>query len=136
MLNSPLHSYLLAEAFGLYLVIMSVILLSRENYYRKLMTQEPHYPSLLSCSLSLLISIFLLLIHNLWGLHPRLVVTLVCWLYFIRNILLIAYPEWVFKVIRQICVGKMYYLTLFMMATAGVLLLIRGSFIFFALIHP
>ena len=135
MLNSPLHSYLLAEAFGLYFVIISIVLLSRENYYRKLMTQEPRYPSLLSCSLSLFLSIFLVLVHNLWVAQPRVIVTLVCWGYLLRNVLLIAYPELLFGLTRKICTGKLYYLGLFAMAALGILLLIRGSFLFFALMH-
>ncbi len=136
MLNSPLHSYLLAEVFGLYFIIMSIVLLSRENYYRKLMVQEPRYPSLLSCSLSLFISIFLVLIHNLWVMQPRVLVTIVCWCYLLCNVLLIAYPEWVFKCTRQVCMSKMYYVVLFCMAMSGVILLIRGTFLFLALMRP
>lgn len=132
MLNSPLHSYLLAEAFGLYFIIMSIVLLSRENYYRKLMTQTPRYPSLLSCSLSLFISILLVLVHNLWVAEPRVIVTVVCWAFLLRNVMLIAYPEWVFGAIRKVCAGKMYYFILFVMAALGVILLLRGSVLFFS----
>lgn len=135
MLNSPLYTYLLAEAFGLYFIIMSIILLSRENYYRKLMTKEPHYPSLLSCSLSLFLSILLVLIHNFWALQPRLLVTLVCWAYLIRNVLLIAYPERFFGALRRVCMGKTYYLALLGMAVLGIILLVRGSMLFVAFVR-
>ncbi len=135
MLNSPLHTYLLAEAFGLYFIIMSIILLSRENYYRKLMTKESHYPSFLSCSLSLFVSIILVLIHNFWVWQPRLLVTLVCWAYLLRNVLLIAYPERFLAFIRRICMSKTYYLMLLGMAILGTILLVRGSMLFVAFVR-
>lgn len=136
MLGSPLHSYLLAQAFGLYFIILSIIFLSRENYYRQVLQQQP-YPSFLSCSLSLFISIFLILIHNIWVFAPRVMVTIVCWAFFLRTILLISYPEYMSAWIKKICAGRGYYVGLGLMGLLGILMLTRGTMLFVALKgHP
>lgn len=132
MLGSPLHTYLLAQAFGLYFIILAIIFASRENYYRKMLQEQP-YPSFLSCSLSLFISILLVLVHNIWVFAPRVVVTLVCWGFFIRTILLISYPEYMSALIRKLCTGKGYYIGLALVGLLGIILLARGTMLFVAL---
>lgn len=137
MIHSPLHSYILAEGFGLYFIIFSIILLSRENYYRQRMAESIEYPSLLTCSLSLFISILLVLIHNLWVPDPRVIVTIICWIFLTRNILLIACPERMAMIVRKMCQGRSYYVWLGSLSIFGILLLTRGSYLmmFYQLHH-
>lgn len=130
MLSSSLHSYLLAEAFGLYLVIVSIILLSRENYYRNRIMQAPTYPSFLSCSIALFIGIFLVLIHNIWVLQPRVVVTILCWAFLIRAVLLLSAPEQMFMITRKLCTGKSYYFVVLFMAILGIWLMGKSSYLY------
>jgi len=130
MIGSPFQSYLFAQAFGLYFVIMAVILLSRKNYYRNRLMQKPTYPSLLSCSLSLFIAILFVLLHNIWVMQPKVYVTLVCWLFLIRSILWLSIPERMFAFSKKIYSGKGYYLLIAFMLFMGVMLMAKGSYLY------
>lgn len=130
MLSSNLHTYLLAQGFGLYFFIMAIILFSRREYYRVKLVQESSYPSVLSCSLLLFVGIFLVLLHNEWVLLPRVMVTVVCWTFLIRAVLLLAAPERMLAINRKICMGKGYYVCILIMGVLGVLLMTRGIYLY------
>ncbi len=67
MFGSTLQSFLLAQMFGLYLVIQAIILLSRASYYRALVAsvKNPGFAIWAASSITLMLGIFLVLIHNL-----------------------------------------------------------------------
>jgi hypothetical protein len=134
MIGSTFQSYLFAQAFGLYFVIMAVMLLSRENYYRNKLTQEPSYPSFLSCSLALFISILLVLLHNVWVFQPRVAVTIVCWLFLIRSVLWLSMPERMFELTKKVCLGKRYYVLIILMMLVGIAMMVRGSYLYVMII--
>ena len=131
-MDIPLHSYVLSQTFGLYLIILPFIFSYRPNFYR-LVLKNQGYPSFLSCSISLLISIMLVFSHNIWILGSPLIVTLLCWIFLIRTILWIAYPDYMYTAMSKLSSGKGYYVSLILMAGLGVFLLFNGTMRFITL---
>ena len=132
MFDSPLYSFLLAQIFGLYLVIQAVILLSRASYYRALMAsiKDPGFAIFAVSSIRLILGIVLVLIHNRWVIGPVVYVTMMCWLVLIKSVLWLASPERMLALSKKICAGNMYYPTILCMAVAGALFMVRGFFVF------
>ena len=132
MFDSPLYSFLLAQIFGLYLVIQAVILLSRASYYRALMVsiKETSLAIFAVSSIRLILGIVLVLIHNRWVMGPVVYVTMMCWLVLIKSVLWLAAPERMLALSKKICAGNMYYPIILCAAVAGVLFMVRGFFVF------
>ena len=89
-------SFLYANLIGTYFILISVIFLSRRVYYQTLMMEsKPSAFSFMTIGLVLIfLGILFIHYHNIWLLKPRLIITLMCWLVFIKGIILVMFPEW------------------------------------------
>ena len=130
--NSSVESFLLAQTFGLYMTIQAIILLSRASYYRELIAKmkEPGFASLVGCSITLMLGIFLVLIHNVWVMHPRVMVTVVCWIILIKSILWLAAPERMLNIAKRACAGKGYHIAVVLMGCFGLSLISKGFYVY------
>lgn len=132
MLGSHLHSFLLSQLFGLYFVIISIVFLSRADYYKKLIAKvkAPDIAVMMHSALCLFLSIVLVVVHNIWVLQPRVLVTILCWLFLIRSVCWLVAPEFMLERIKKIWAGKThYYLSVFFLFF-GMYLMTRGFYIF------
>jgi len=137
MFDSYIESLFLAELFGLYLVILSLVFLSRADHYRTIIlnTAEDSYFHLLSRSISLFIGIILVLAHNKWVMQPRVFVTIGCWLFLLKAILWLAAPEKMLYFLRKLCAGRGFYYLAVAFGVIGVMLIIRGFHFFLIKAH-
>lgn len=128
MINSMLHSFILAQIFGLYFIIIAVIMMSRVAFYRKFIQnlQSDSAVVIVSGTMGLLLGLFLIDIHNIWVMKPRVFVTIVCWLIFIKSLLLLAMPEELLAWSRKVSAGMGYYFIVIFMAIFGIILLARS----------
>lgn len=132
MIGSHLHSFLLSQVFGLYFVIISVIFLSRASYYKNLMAKAkgPGIDVMINGLLFLLISLFFVVMHNIWTLHPRVAVTVVCWFFFIRSVLWLSAPTRMFNFVKKIWAGNAHRYMFTLLFLFGIYFMTRGFYLF------
>ena len=132
MLGSPMTSFVLSQFFGLYLLIVAIIMISRVHAYRRMAQKmDPESGTLVLVGLiGLLLGLFFVGIHNVWIFNPILIVTLLCWLTLMCSILLLSTPERMVDMIKRVFRGSGYYVLITVMALLGFVLLIRGVYLY------
>lgn len=131
MFGPLFHSYVLAQVFGLYFVIMAIIMLSRVSYYRELIATliQPTVGMMVGTSFGLLLGLLLIIVHNIWVLEPRVIITLIGWLIVIKSILWLAVPEAMVRLSKQVYSGSGYYFTCGVMLLIGIFLMTKGFYL-------
>jgi hypothetical protein len=132
MIGSPLHSFIFAQVFGLYFVTIAIILISRADYYKALVKKLKAPPSgiAMTASLSLFVSLFLVVMHNIWILGPRVYITIICWFFLLKSVLWLAAPERMLGLIKKMWAGKGHYVVCVLMIIVGMYMMIRGFYLF------
>ena len=129
MLNSSqVQSFVLSQIFGLYLIIMGILLYSRVDYFRQLVRNlKPHDSIIfLAASMGLFFGLCLVNFHNVWEFKPRVVITLICWYVLIKSLVWLAMPEEVLAYTQKIFAGSRYYWFTGTVMAVGVVLVGRG----------
>ncbi|BCA94993.1 hypothetical protein TUM19329_13540 [Legionella antarctica] len=131
-----LHSLFLAQAIGLYLVIIAIIMVARGSYYQNLLS---HYKGdssviVLAASLGLILGVILIIIHNIWVWDTEILITFIAWFLLIKSILWLSLPEYMVHVTKKMNSGWGYYVIPIISAIIGVLLMAYG-FYKYQLIH-
>ncbi|HLF67531.1 MAG TPA: hypothetical protein VI522_07945 [Gammaproteobacteria bacterium] len=82
-------SLLLAKFFAIYFLVVSLPLLFATDSFRERGKSLFDHPGamLLASIFTLILGIFLILVHNIWTQDWRLLVTILCWLTFIKGTL-------------------------------------------------
>lgn len=132
MIGSQLHTFLFSQVFGLYFVILAIIFLSRAEYYRAMIPKlkAPAPGTAMIASLSLFIGLILVTVHNIWVFQPRVLVTILCWLFLIKSILWLAAPERMLKIAQKMWSSNGHYFCSVTMLVVGVFMMIRGFYLF------
>ena len=130
MFSTLFHSVILAQFLGLAMVITSIILLSRAQFYRDMLksTKPDSGAVCLSSYVGLLLGIFLVVVHNLWVPGFRTVVTVICWIILIRSILWLSFPEKSLELTKKVFAGPMFYVTYVIIFLVGIFLVARGFY--------
>jgi len=125
------HSFLLAQLFGLYMVIMAIILLCRVRFYRSLVAGMSAQSGglIISASFGLMLGLFLVLIHNFWVMEPRVVITVVAWFILIKSILWLSLPEQMLVMSQKLYSGVGYYIVVLFLAIVGIFLMTKGFYL-------
>ena len=94
MTPSIYQSFLYAHFIGLFLVILSLVILFRLQFYVNVFkTAQLTAFSMFTWGVVLiLVGMILVNFHNVWLLKPRLVVTLLVWSILIKGIFLVVFP--------------------------------------------
>mgnify|MGYP005674654175 CR=1 FL=1 len=132
MLGSHLHSFLFSQVFGLYFVIMSIILISRADYYKALIAKikAPDLTIMMISALCVFIGLFFVVMHNIWEFKPRVIVTIMCWLFVIKSVLWLTSPERMLKLLKKMWKGKGHVVICTIMLFVGIYLMARGFYLF------
>jgi|GEM_PF-6169827 len=128
----PLQTFVLSQVFGLFLLIMALILFARANYYRALIQQmkTPGLGTVPIASLGLLIGLFLIIIHTEWVFAPRVVITILCWLLTINCVAWLLEPARMLNLIKRVCVGKGYYIMIALMGFLSIQMIARAFYLY------
>jgi len=88
-------SIFLAQALGLYLLIVGFSLIINASRIKPLLIQIIDNPALLFVSgfMALIIGIALVVSHNLWVADWRVLITITAWLAFLKGIVRIVFPQ-------------------------------------------
>ena len=132
MLGTPLTSFVLSQFFGLYLLIVGIIMLSRVNAYRRMAQKmKPQSGTIVLAGLiGLFFGMIFIGIHNIWNVTPMVVVTLICWLVFIVSLLFLATPERMVALIRKLFLSSGYYVLIAVIVILGTTFLVRGVYLY------
>lgn len=132
MFFDDFHSFVLAHVFGLYLIIMAIIMLARVGYYREMIRNlQPASGSVVFGAMyGLLLGLLLVTIHNHWEWRPSVIVTFLAWLILIKSILWLAFPETMLRFAKKTYAGKGYYVAIAIAAILGMLLISKGAYPF------
>lgn len=132
MLGSLFHSFILAQALGLFLLIMAIIMLSRAQYYKNLIQNLvlDNGVIFVGASFLLLLGLFFVIVHNIWVAEPRVIVTIISWLILIEAVLWLAIPEYMLELCKKIYAGPGYYIIAVIMTIIGLLVLTKGFYLF------
>ena len=127
-----LHTLIFAEVIGLYLMITSIIMLSRADHYRAMIAKlKPTDPVIaIGASVTLFFSLFLVVMHNVWSYEPRTLVTVVSWLIVLKAVIWLASPEQMLGFLKKICKTRAYFVMNVLFALLGVIMLSRGYCLF------
>ena len=132
MIGAYLHSFILAKALGLYMIVMAIVMITRPNYYKDIMQhiQKEKLATLSGASFSLIFGLLLLSVHNFWAFEPYVVVTIVAWVIVIKAVLWLAIPERMADMLHEIYSGKLYYVIAIITGIFGIWILSYGIFLF------
>lgn len=125
MLYEALHTLVFAQVIGIYLVIMAVVMVARAPYFRKLMASltSDNPVIVVSAGFSLLLGLFLVILHNDWAVKPGILVTLVGWCVVIKSVLWLSMPERMLCCAKWFYASKWYFLAAFLTALLGAVVL-------------
>lgn len=95
MIPSIYQSFLFAHLIGLFLVILSIVILFRLKFYEDVFKTAELTPFSLFYYGVLLILIGMIFVHfhNVWVFKPRLTVTIFAWTILVTGILLVVFPN-------------------------------------------
>lgn len=92
-------SRFLAKALGIYLLIVSLIMLSNMQHFVSMINSLIINMPLMFVTgfFTLIIGILLILSHNIWQWNWRVIITIISWLTLIEGVSLILYPQYADK---------------------------------------
>ncbi|MDF1757518.1 MAG: hypothetical protein P1U74_04390 [Legionellaceae bacterium] len=132
-MDTPLiYSFGLSQLFGLFLLIIGVVFLSRQQYYRDVFANtKPNNPIImLTAIFGLFLGIVFTGTHNIIVFERRSIVTILSWLVLINSICWLMLPEKMLRLTQKIMTGSGYTIVSLIISLSGFWLLIRGSEIF------
>lgn len=85
----------LAQVFGIYLAIMCIALVLRHGAIKAAGWQMVSQPPILlfSAIFTLMLGLALVLTHNVWVMDWPVLVTIICWMVFIKGLFLLFFPQ-------------------------------------------
>lgn len=88
-------SYFLGRALGIYLLIVSLSMLFNYRVFFNTFQQWSEQPATITLTafISIIIGILMILVHNIWALDWRIVITLLAWLTLIKGIVRLNFPH-------------------------------------------
>ncbi len=132
MVHPSFHTFAISQVFGMYLVLMAIILACRAKHYKKVIQNiNPNGSGIIiSGSMGLLIGLFLITIHNFWGEIIVDILSLFSWLIVIISLLLLSFPERVVTCVQKIGIGAGYFAIVVICAILGMILMTCGYYLY------
>lgn len=127
-----IHSLIIAQVLGMYLIIMAIVMISRADHYRIFLNTLKSDNGLISvaASCALVIGLLMIVVHNLWYWRPEVLVTIISWLIALGSVLWLSIPEKMLAISKIACRGNWYYVMAGLAIFVGILLLTHGYYIF------
>ncbi len=128
MFSEDFHTIIFAQMFGLYLFIMAIIMLSKAQYYRTMISnvQAAGGNIVIAGAIGLMLGLFLVTVHNNWVWDSDVIITLFGWLILIKSILWLGFPECMLRCTKKVYDGPAYYIILVIVAILGIILMMKG----------
>lgn len=130
VVDEHLHTILLAQGMGLFFVMVAIIMLVRANFYQEQLTHLKVGSSTitLAATIGLMISIALILIHNIWIWESEVLITIIAWLLLIKSLFWLSFPSCMVNCSQKLYSGWKYYAVAIVVAIVGVILMAHGFY--------
>lgn len=127
-----IHTIFLAQAIGLYLLIIAIIMLTRASYYQEILThlKVGSTTVVVTATLGLILGIIIVLSHNIWIRESEVLITLIGWFLLIKSIFWLSFPEFMVRITHQLYGGRGYYVAALIAGVLGVTLCAHGFYLF------
>jgi hypothetical protein len=127
-----LHTLFFAQIMGLYLILTAIIMLTRRDYYQRLLTNiKPDSSSIVVAgALGLIFGLIVVLTHNIWLWESEVLITIVGWGLVVKSVLWLSFPESMANYCRKVYGGIGYYILILIMVVVGVILTAHGYYLF------
>jgi hypothetical protein len=120
MQDSFYHSYIFANFFGMFLMVMGVILITRLEYYTNILRSAQWTPfGMFATGLAtLFIGLYFVQQHHEWVMRPRVLLTIVSWIILLKGLAALVLPEQMIKIYyrwvtpKRIMIGSIIYIIL------------------------
>ncbi len=124
-------SIFLAKAMGIYFLVISLVLLIRPKGFDAAVQDLKERPGLLffTAIVTLVIGILLVLSHNIWVMNWRVIITILCWIVFLKGMLRVFEPSIGMKWAEMICKPKSARIVGIVMLVVSLVLVLFGFFI-------
>jgi hypothetical protein len=88
-------SYFLGRALGIYLLIVSLSMLFNHRVFFNTFQQWNEQPGTITLTafISIILGILMVLVHNIWVLDWRIIITILAWLTLIKGIVRLNFPH-------------------------------------------
>lgn len=131
-MNESLHTIVLAQIMGLYLLIIAIIMIARAGYYRELLTHLKVGSSSVTvgATFGLILGITLVIIHNIWTRESEVLITLIGWFLLVKSVLWLSFPECMMNCTQKMYSGWGYYLVAIIAGIIGIILIAHGFHLF------
>ncbi|STX51802.1 Integral membrane protein (PIN domain superfamily) [Legionella busanensis] len=128
MTTGPLHSYIIEQVLGLYMLIMAIIMIARADYYRKVVRDlsADKNTVFVSAMFALIFGLIMVVIHNIWEWRFELLATIIAWVVLLKAIFWLALPEYMLALSRKVYKDNMYYVMAVIAGIIGIILLIHA----------
>ena len=125
-------SFIMSQFFGLYMVIIAIIMLGRAKAYRQLVQKmDPQSGTVLLAGLiGLFLGMCFVGLHNVWVWAPIIYITLLSWMILILSLLWLVSPERMVLHTRKLFLSSGYYIVISAMLVSGLVLLFRGIYMY------
>jgi hypothetical protein len=129
MQPSLFQSYALANYIGLFLLIMGVVFFTKADDYTRILrsVKWTDFSMLITGCVSLLLGIFLIQHHNLWVMRPRVILTFLAWLIFLKALIAILYPQQMINLYFKIITRKKIIIFSVINVILGLVFIIDGA---------
>lgn len=127
-------SIFLGRALGVYLLIISLSMLLNPRVFYNTFQQWSQQPGVITLTafISIMLGILMVLVHNVWVLDWRIVVTLIAWLILIKGIVRLNFPHAVPKAMTYFEQHHLAYYGLGVFCLLVAVFLLIFSFVSFA----
>ncbi len=124
-------SIFLAQAFGIYFLVISLPFLFNYKNLRPVVNGlvENQSVLMLGSLIALILGIVLILVHNVWVLDWRILITLVAWIIFIKGVVHFYFPAVGQIIIRVFQSKNSYMITGCITFLLGLFFLYHGFFV-------
>ena len=126
-------SIFLAQALGLYLIIISLAFTFNQRRFKPIILDMMNAPGLMLISgfMALIIGILLVTSHNIWVMDWRVIITITGWMALLKGLNIIFFPQMLTDLSINWIENKVtYYATFLFTFIMGVI------FIYFGYLHP
>ncbi len=118
-------SVLLAKFWGIYFLLFSAIILGNRSFLKKMLSHaEDEQFLILTGFISFFIGLLHVIVHSIFVLDWRLMITLIGYLALIKGLMMINNPSKIIEVIQKVKLISRYYLS-------GILMILGLLFLFF-----
>lgn len=128
-----LLSVLLAQIFGLYFILMAIVMVAKVDRFKFLVERldEDSYVVFMGSAFSCLLGISLVVVHTYWALDWQIVITLIAWAILVKSLFWLLLPSLMVACTKKFYLGIGYYVSIAFMVFLGIFLLYQGySFMF------